>query len=175
MLLGGLWHGASFNFIAWGGLNGLGILVYKWWKPLKPGVRILVVTVVALAATVLRHLYPSGLSNLLWFVAWVVFCAIVLLNMVLVFGGSRYRSSAFKNGLTVVWNTLLTFVFISFTRLFFRSGSNLNPAEANEIAWQTAGQMVDRIGGTWNISQIPEIVGNYAAVFAVFALGMVIH
>ena len=175
MLLGGLWHGASFNFITWGGLNGLGILVYKWWKPLNPGVRILVVTVVALAATVLRHLYPSGLSNLLWFVAWVVFCAIVLLNMVPVFLGSRYRPSSFKNGLTVVWNTLLTFVFISFTRLFFRSGSNLNPAEANEIAWQTAGQMVDRIGGTWNISQIPDIVGNYAAVFAVFALGMVIH
>ena len=29
MLLGGMWHGASFNFITWGALNGLGILVYK--------------------------------------------------------------------------------------------------------------------------------------------------
>ena len=175
MLLGGLWHGASFNFITWGGLNGLGILVYKWWKPLKPGVRMLTVTVVALTATLLRHLYPSGLSNLLWFVAWVVFGAIVLLNLVPVFLGDRYRPSAFKNGITMVWNTLLTFVFISFTRLFFRSGSNLNPAEANETAWQTASQMVDRIGSTWNMGQIPDIVGNYAAVFAIFVLGMVIH
>ena len=27
MLLGGLWHGASWNFMIWGGLNGLGILI----------------------------------------------------------------------------------------------------------------------------------------------------
>lgn len=175
MLLGGLWHGASFNFITWGGLNGLGILIYKWWKPLKPAARIITVTVVALVATLLRRVYPCGLTNLLWFVAVVVFVAIVLLNIVPLLRGSRYHSSAFKNTVTLVWNTLLTFVFISFTRLFFRSGSNLNPAEANEIAWQTARQMVDRIGGKWNLQQIPDIVENYAAVFVIFALGMIIH
>ena len=27
MLLGGLWHGASWNFMLWGGLNGLGLVV----------------------------------------------------------------------------------------------------------------------------------------------------
>lgn len=36
MLLGGLWHGSSWNFIIWGGLNGLGILVYKQWKKISP-------------------------------------------------------------------------------------------------------------------------------------------
>ena len=35
MLLGGLWHGSSWNFIIWGGLNGLGILVYKQWKKIN--------------------------------------------------------------------------------------------------------------------------------------------
>ena len=29
MLLGGLWHGASWNFMIWGGLNGLGMLIYS--------------------------------------------------------------------------------------------------------------------------------------------------
>lgn len=29
MLLGGLWHGASFNFIVWGGMHGLGLAVDK--------------------------------------------------------------------------------------------------------------------------------------------------
>ena len=29
MLLGGLWHGASWQFIIWGGLNGIGLVVYK--------------------------------------------------------------------------------------------------------------------------------------------------
>ena len=32
MLLGGLWHGASLNFVIWGGLNGLGVIIYKTWK-----------------------------------------------------------------------------------------------------------------------------------------------
>ncbi len=29
MLLGGLWHGASFRFIVWGGLHGVGLAVHK--------------------------------------------------------------------------------------------------------------------------------------------------
>ena len=36
MLLGGLWHGASWQFIIWGGLNGLGLLVYKLWRKISP-------------------------------------------------------------------------------------------------------------------------------------------
>jgi len=29
MLLGGLWHGASWNFVVWGGLHGIGLAVHK--------------------------------------------------------------------------------------------------------------------------------------------------
>ncbi len=36
MLLGGLWHGAGWNFVIWGGLNGLGITVYKLWRKVSP-------------------------------------------------------------------------------------------------------------------------------------------
>lgn len=36
MLLGGLWHGASWQFVIWGGLNGLGLMVYKLWKKVSP-------------------------------------------------------------------------------------------------------------------------------------------
>lgn len=36
MLLGGLWHGASWNFLLWGGLNGLGLVVYKGWRRISP-------------------------------------------------------------------------------------------------------------------------------------------
>ena len=32
MLLGGLWHGASWNFVIWGGLHGLGLVVHKAWR-----------------------------------------------------------------------------------------------------------------------------------------------
>lgn len=36
MILGGLWHGASWNFVVWGGLNGVGLVVYKLWKNISP-------------------------------------------------------------------------------------------------------------------------------------------
>ncbi len=36
MLIGGLWHGASWKFVIWGGLNGLGIVFYKFWRKISP-------------------------------------------------------------------------------------------------------------------------------------------
>lgn len=36
MLLGGLWHGASWQFVIWGGLNGVGLVVYKYWRKISP-------------------------------------------------------------------------------------------------------------------------------------------
>ena len=35
MVLGGLWHGASWNFVIWGFLHGLGLLVHKLWLELR--------------------------------------------------------------------------------------------------------------------------------------------
>lgn len=32
MLLGGLWHGASWNFAIWGGLHGIGLTIHKWYQ-----------------------------------------------------------------------------------------------------------------------------------------------
>ena len=175
MLLGGMWHGASFNFITWGALNGLGILVYKSWKKWGPWVRILVIALVYVAVKAAYHYYPIPVLSMFHFAFMVIAAAIILLHLVPAFGGRRYRPSKFKNGLILVWNTFLTFIFISFTRLFFRSGSNLDPAEANEVAWRTATQMVERIGGQWNLQQIPDIVQHYSSVFLLFLIGMIIH
>jgi alginate O-acetyltransferase complex protein AlgI len=36
MLIGGLWHGASWMFVIWGGLNGIGLVVYKFWRKISP-------------------------------------------------------------------------------------------------------------------------------------------
>jgi alginate O-acetyltransferase complex protein AlgI len=36
MLLGGLWHGSSWLFIIWGGLNGLGLVIHKLWLRVSP-------------------------------------------------------------------------------------------------------------------------------------------
>lgn len=31
MLIGGLWHGASWNFVLWGGLHGMALIVHRIW------------------------------------------------------------------------------------------------------------------------------------------------
>lgn len=36
MLLGGLWHGAAWNFVFWGAWHGFGLLVYRWWSERRP-------------------------------------------------------------------------------------------------------------------------------------------
>ena len=35
MLIGGLWHGANWTFVAWGGLHGLFLLVNHGWRSLR--------------------------------------------------------------------------------------------------------------------------------------------
>ena len=144
MLLGGLWHGASFNFITWGGLNGLGILVHKWWR--RQGWITHIATLVMLTAAlhIATTLVDSPLLAMLRFMALVCLVGYTILHLLPQTSGGTRRA-------WVVWSTLLTFVFISFTRLFFRSGSNLDPAEANEIAWQTASLMVGQIGSHWDL------------------------
>ena len=31
-LLGGLWHGAGWTFIVWGGLHGAALVIFRWWQ-----------------------------------------------------------------------------------------------------------------------------------------------
>ena len=79
------------------------------------------------------------------------------------------------NGLAKAWAILQTFTFITFTRLFFRSSSNLDPATANKVAWETAKNMVNQIGGAWSNAIIPDFLWEYRWVVAMFITGMVVH
>jgi D-alanyl-lipoteichoic acid acyltransferase DltB (MBOAT superfamily) len=36
MVVGGLWHGASENFVIWGAMNGLALIIYNYWKKVSP-------------------------------------------------------------------------------------------------------------------------------------------
>jgi D-alanyl-lipoteichoic acid acyltransferase DltB (MBOAT superfamily) len=109
MLLGGLWHGASWLFVIWGGLNGLALLVYKNWKRISP-----------------------------------------------------YEK---KNSIAInVWKVLFTFLFISFTRIFFRS-------DTLEGAWS----MILQITKSFDFSVIPDVIVSYHKIFMVVAIGFITH
>ena len=36
MVIGGLWHGASENFVIWGAMNGAALILYNHWKKISP-------------------------------------------------------------------------------------------------------------------------------------------
>ena len=40
MLLGGLWHGASWTFVLWGGIHGVGLSAERWIRERHGGVRV---------------------------------------------------------------------------------------------------------------------------------------
>lgn len=170
MLLGGLWHGASWNFMIWGGLNGIGILAYKFWRDKNVYARTLILFSLTVLFLVLAYFIPAPVFNIGIVWVGVIFIGTLIRMFYNLLGGKypfRY--------LEMCWAVLQTFVFISFTRLFFRAGSNLDPAEANQAAWDTAKNMVAQIGGKWDLSLIGDMVYEYRAVFSLIIIGMIIH
>lgn len=109
MLLGGLWHGSTLNFIVWGGLNGLALVFYKHWKRISPWEKL-----------------------------------------------NQWYMRTFK--------ILLTFGFISFTRIWFRAADE-----------QTANSVREMIFYKLDFSIAGDVLLGFWKVFLVFAIGMILH
>lgn len=181
MLIGGLWHGASWNFIIWGGLNGIGMIIYKIWKDCSWHIRMALMTLAIVAIITIRHFYTTPFTNvcLIWIICLCVATAIRYLYFLLMHLRFRHTDSredkAWVKHIATMWAVVQTFTFITFTRLFFRAGSNLDPATANREAWQTATQMITQIGSKWDWNLLPQILTQYAGVIVLFLVGMLIH
>ncbi|MBW1298089.1 MBOAT family O-acyltransferase [Aquimarina litoralis] len=109
MLVGGLWHGASWKFVIWGGLNGIGIVTYKYWRKISP-----------------------------------------------------YENS--KAWYALLWRIALTFVFITFTRIYFR-GNSMDHIDRFYQAVMTNMDWGNALAVLW----------EYRIVFIVMLIGYITH
>lgn len=169
MLLGGLWHGASWNFMIWGGLNGAGMILHRLWVRFPTTLRAFIMFVITAACLIINKYSFHPLLSIIG-----VWSGIILIGIYLGLLYSLFSKKKIQ-WIFTVWNVFLTFVFITFTRLFFRSGSNLDPVEANETAWETATNMIRQIGSPWSLKTLPNMIMEYKNIILVFALGMIIH
>ncbi len=67
MLIGGLWHGASWTFVAWGGLHGIFLVVNHLYNGIRG--RLL------LPSTAIERLFNQAITVLAVLLAWVYFRA----------------------------------------------------------------------------------------------------
>jgi D-alanyl-lipoteichoic acid acyltransferase DltB (MBOAT superfamily) len=68
MLLGGLWHGAGWTFVLWGGLHGLYLVVHRLWSLAVPPAR-------SPRAALAQRLFGWLVTMLAVVIAWVFFRA----------------------------------------------------------------------------------------------------
>ena len=175
MLIGGLWHGASWNFVIWGGLNGVGMIVNKCWRALSEHIRYLIMLLLAVGMVAARQLTHGAYALVNMVEVWVLILWVGTSVWYVGWLWGMRTTNRFIGWIDNAWDILQTFVFISFTRLFFRSASNLDPATANREAWQTAKQMVHQIGCAWDNSIILPFIQEYKYVVLLFVAGMIIH
>ncbi len=179
MLLGGLWHGASWNFVIWGALNGAGMIIYKIWAKMNWHIKMVMMSLLMAGLWGARTIWHLPIFNL--FFVWGLIMWIGTVVRYIYFWIEKLTTfrhaiiERLSHVFSVCWAIVQTFVFITFTRLFFRSGSNLDPATANQEAWETATNMVNQIGGAWNSSIIPAFLWEYRTIVFLFTLGMIIH
>jgi alginate O-acetyltransferase complex protein AlgI len=74
MLLGGLWHGAGWNFIIWGGLHGAYLMVNHFWNHVRPDLG---------SPSLVRTALSTALTFLAVCVAWTFFRAETLPSAIL--------------------------------------------------------------------------------------------
>jgi len=107
MILGGLWHGASWNFVIWGALHGFALAFHKFWRSKTKGT-----TVIGLA--LLSWLITFSFVTL----AWVLFRAQDWSTMMTVYG-----KLFFVNPMGATWYYHAAFTAIGWTIIGHIAGS----------------------------------------------------
>jgi alginate O-acetyltransferase complex protein AlgI len=80
MLLGGLWHGASWHYVAWGAFHGFGLVLHRLWQQLMTKLGINSPTVTKLSSSWAYDLTARVFTFMVVCCGWVLFRADNLTN-----------------------------------------------------------------------------------------------
>lgn len=182
MLLGGLWHGASWVFIIWGALHGLGLALERalrqkntlWRNPaLRTLFLLLVAHLIGYGVTWYQQqsglLAPTDWQNLLTgnTIIMLVWISLWLAAWLADVWYDQARTYRFSQLISIVF----TFHFVTFCWIFFRSGALGAPLPPLEVTQA----MLANIVGSFDWAPIPQVLAGYRQVFLLIGLGFVLH
>ncbi len=180
MLLGGLWHGAGWVFIIWGGLHGFALAADRLMDRFKNGFHnpalrsfLILIAVHFIGQLVLFFRFygvepdtfwelTSG--NLTFMALWTILFGVFTLLSMLGPSGAMENIQKFTSRIFV-------FHFVVIGWIFFRSGALGAPLPSLEVTNELIGQIL----AAFQPELIFEILGGYKTVFALIALGFVLH
>lgn len=91
MLIGGLWHGAAWKFVFWGGMHGVGLAVHKACKPILSKI-------------------PDNFVTI--FFSWLI--TFVYVSLLWVF----FRAASFEDSVLIIGNIFKDFDWAQFPQFF---------------------------------------------------------
>lgn len=186
MLLGGLWHGASWVFIVWGGLHGLALAIDRFlsnlgrWFRLESLRSLIILLIIHLiGAAVLwgvysRHYidgYEFGLymrANALIALMWIALFAGALLFDQLV---AMARRKPLQALLSRAVSSIFVFHFVCLCWVFFRAGAFNNPVPP----MQTTSEVLNQIFAAFHPELFWQVVEGYKPVIGLIILAFLTH
>jgi len=153
MLLGGLWHGASWNFVAWGALHGGALALHRWFsRTMKLALPKALSTPLTLAFLVL---------------AWVPFRAASFADTAKIVRGlfgARAGTDHFVAA-SLVWSVPLVVVAHGIASVFTHTGRLREPIAA-VLGWFDIHWMSDPISGPAFVVGWRTMLGSFVLVTA---------
>ncbi len=176
MVVGGLWHGPSQNFVIWGAMNGCALLIFKYWKDIneyltsKSSLWYLTKGVLAFGIySLLNIIFPATKHEALpyFFYFWMATSALAFIYHSLTLKSAYHEHG--KKVYTVFWQIFITFNFITLTRIWFK----LDEADSDTLPLVMLNQMWNHFDFSWDL--FVTVLKTYDKVFWVMLFGFIIH
>lgn len=179
MILGGLWHGANWVFIAWGGLHGVALAIDRFLKNMgriwsNPALRALLILLIVqvLCQIWFWQVYQMGdldeseyqallFGNLFAAAIWAGLAALAI----------AFDKLFKKQWLSHLTATIMVFHFVCFCWILFRAGAPGNPEDPMVTTWKVLYQVF----AVFRPEVIGQVVAGYGNALLLIGIGYALH